>query len=101
MDINARIQEDIDAHPIKLYMKGNRLFPMCGFSSRVIEILKTYDCIFDTTNILEDEELRQGLKTFFDWPTFPMLVVNGQLLGGCDILMEMHQSGELEAELAV
>lgn len=99
MDITTRIQADIDANAVKLYMKGYPESPMCGFSNMVIEILKNYDVPFGSSNILEDPELRQGLKDFFDWPTFPMLVVKGELVGGCDILMEMHQNGELKTVL--
>ena len=99
MDINERIKQDLDANPVKLYMKGSPSFPQCGFSKAVVDILANYDVEFGTSNILEDPELRQGLKDYFEWPTFPMLVVNGELVGGCDIVMELHQSDELQDAL--
>lgn len=99
MNIKDRIQQDLASNPIKLYMKGTPSFPQCGFSKRVIDILANYDVEFGTSNILEDPELRQGLKDFFDWPTFPMLCVNGELVGGCDIISELHQSGQLAEAL--
>jgi monothiol glutaredoxin len=95
MSITERINEDLAANPVKLYMKGNPSFPQCGFSKHVVDILANYDVEFGTSNILEDSEIRQGLKDHFDWPTFPMLCVNGELVGGCDIITELHQSGEL------
>jgi monothiol glutaredoxin len=96
MDINERIKQDLAANRIKLYMKGSPSFPQCGFSKAVVDVLANYDIEFGSSNILEDPELRQGLKDYFEWPTFPMLVVDGELVGGCDIIMEMHQSGELK-----
>lgn len=99
MDINERIKQDLAANPVKLYMKGSPSFPQCGFSKAVVDILANYDVEFGSTNILEDPEMRQGLKDYFDWPTFPMLVVNGELVGGCDIIMELHSSGELQDAL--
>ena len=99
MDINERIKADLAANPVKLYMKGTPSFPQCGFSKAVVDILANYDVEFGSSNILEDPEMRQGLKDFFEWPTFPMLVVNGELVGGCDIIMELHQSGELKDAL--
>ena len=99
MDINERIKQDLAANPVKLYMKGSPSFPQCGFSKAVIDVLANYDIEFGSANILEDPEIRQGLKDYFEWPTFPMLVVGGELVGGCDIIMEMHQHGELEEAL--
>lgn len=99
MDINERIKQDLAANPVKLYMKGSPSFPQCGFSKAVVDILANYDVEFGSSNILEDPELRQGLKDYFEWPTFPMLVVNGELVGGCDIVMELHSSGELQDAL--
>ncbi len=99
MSVNDRIKADITANPVKLYMKGSPSFPQCGFSKAVVDVLANYDVAFDSTNILQDPELRQGLKDYFEWPTFPMLVVNGELVGGCDIVMELHANGELESVL--
>ena len=99
MNINDRIKQDLDANPIKLYMKGSPSFPQCGFSKAVVDVLANYDIEFGSSNILEDPEMRQGLKDYFEWPTFPMLVVKGELVGGCDIILEMHQNGELQEAL--
>jgi monothiol glutaredoxin len=99
MHISERIKQDLDSNPIKLYMKGTPSFPQCGFSKAVVDILANYNVEFGSTNILEDPEMRQGLKDHFEWPTFPMLVVNGELVGGCDIIMELHKNGELAEAL--
>jgi monothiol glutaredoxin len=99
MSITERIKADINTDTVKLYMKGSPSFPQCGFSKHVVDILANYDVEFGSSNILEDQEIRQGLKDYFDWPTFPMLVVKGELVGGCDIISELHQDGELEAAL--
>ena len=99
MNINERIKQDLEANQVKLYMKGSPSFPQCGFSKHVVDILANYDVEFGTSNILEDPELRQGLKDFFEWPTFPMLCVKGELVGGCDIISELHQGGELAEAL--
>jgi monothiol glutaredoxin len=101
MNINDRIKQDLENNSVKLYMKGDPSFPQCGFSKHVVDILANYEVEFDTSNILEDQELRQGLKDFFDWPTFPMLCANGELVGGCDIISELHQSGELAEALGL
>jgi monothiol glutaredoxin len=95
-----RIQNEINANPVMLYMKGNAMFPQCGFSARVVQILSHMQVPFQTTNVLEDPELREGIKVFSNWPTIPQLYVKGELVGGCDIITEMFQSGELEALLA-
>ncbi len=94
--IHTRIQEEIETHPVMLYMKGSKLTPLCGFSARVVEILNHLGIAYETRNVLEDEELRQGIKEFSDWPTIPQLYVRGEFVGGCDIVMEMFQSGELQ-----
>ena len=86
---------------IVVFMKGNKMFPQCGFSARVLEILKSTGVDFDTHNILSDQELRQGLKELSNWPTFPQLYVEGQLVGGCDIICEMYDSGELNKVLSL
>ncbi|MBB2201659.1 Grx4 family monothiol glutaredoxin [Gluconacetobacter tumulisoli] len=94
--ITQRIQNEIDTNPIMLYMKGNALFPQCGFSARVVQILTHMGAPFQTANVLEDPELRQGIKDFSNWPTVPQLYVKGEFIGGCDIVTEMFQTGELE-----
>ncbi len=94
-----RIQSEIAANPVMLYMKGNAMFPQCGFSARVVQILTHIGVPFQTANVLEDPALRDGIKQFSNWPTVPQLYVAGELVGGCDIVTEMYQSGELAALL--
>jgi monothiol glutaredoxin len=94
-----RIQADVTDNQVMLYMKGTAMFPQCGFSARVVRILTHLGVPFQTANVLEDMELREGLKQFSNWPTIPQLYVNGEFVGGCDIITEMFQSGELEALL--
>jgi monothiol glutaredoxin len=95
-DVNNRIQTEIDASPVMLYMKGTPMFPQCGFSARVVQILTHMGVPFQSANVLEDAELREGIKHFSQWPTIPQLYVKGEFVGGCDIISEMFQSGELE-----
>jgi len=94
-----RIQGNVAEHPVMLYMKGTAMFPQCGFSARVVQILTHLGVPFQTANVLEDMELREGLKQFSSWPTIPQLYVKGEFVGGCDIVTEMFQSGELETLL--
>ena len=94
--IAQRIQAQIDANPVMLYMKGDANFPQCGFSARVVQVLKHMGVPFKTANVLEDPELRQGIKEFSNWPTVPQLYIKGEFIGGCDIVTEMYQTGELE-----
>ena len=95
----AEIQSQIDANPVLLFMKGTPMFPQCGFSARVIQILKHAGVPFKTVNVLEDQEIREGIKAFSNWPTIPQLYVKGEFVGGCDIITEMYQSGELQTLL--
>ena len=97
--IAERIQGDIDSNDVMLYMKGTPVFPQCGFSARVIQILQALEVPFKSANVLEDDELREGIKAFSQWPTIPQLYVKGEFIGGCDIVSEMFQAGELEALL--
>ena len=94
-----RIQSDITENPVMLYMKGTAMFPQCGFSARVVQILTHMGVPFKTANVLEDAELRDGIKQFSNWPTIPQLYVAGEFVGGCDIVTEMFQSGELKTAL--
>ncbi|MBB5689586.1 Grx4 family monothiol glutaredoxin [Roseomonas alkaliterrae] len=94
-----RIQADITENPVVLYMKGTPVFPQCGFSARVVQILSHMGVPFKGVNVLEDMEIREGIKAFTNWPTIPQLYVKGEFVGGCDIVMEMFQSGELAALL--
>ncbi len=98
-DINSRIKAQIDEAPVMLFMKGTAMFPQCGFSARVVQILSHLNVPFRTANVLEDAELREGIKQFSNWPTIPQLYVKGEFVGGCDIVTEMFQSGELETLL--
>jgi monothiol glutaredoxin len=95
-----RIQADITENPVVLYMKGTPVFPQCGFSARVVQILSHMGVPFKGVNVLEDMEIREGIKQFTNWPTIPQLYVKGEFVGGCDIVMEMFQSGELAALLS-
>ncbi len=95
----SRIRADIGDNPVMLYMKGTAMFPQCGFSARVVQILTHVGVPFKTANVLEDPALREGVKQFSSWPTVPQLYVGGEFVGGCDIVTEMFQSGELEGML--
>lgn len=95
MDVMQRIQKLVDQHPIVLFMKGTPQFPMCGFSSRAAQSLKSVGAHFHSVNVLEDPEVRASLPQFANWKTFPQLFVNGELIGGSDIVAELEASGEL------
>jgi len=102
-DTQQRIDELVKSKPIVLFMKGNASFPQCGFSGRAIQILEA--CGVDlktvkTVNVLEDEAIRSGIKQYSNWPTIPQLYINGEFIGGSDIMMEMYESGELKKALA-
>ncbi len=99
-DTLKRIDEIVKGNPIVLFMKGNSQFPMCGFSGRAIQILKACGATnVKTFNVLEDEEIRQGIKEYANWPTIPQLYVKGEFIGGSDIIAEMHEAGELQSLL--
>ena len=95
-DIKDRIADIVGKNDIVLFMKGTALFPQCGFSSRAVAILEHLGAPFDTVDVLQDPELRQGIKEYSDWPTVPQLYVKGEFVGGSDIMMEMFESGELQ-----
>ncbi|MGQ9369847.1 Grx4 family monothiol glutaredoxin [Azospirillum sp. ST 5-10] len=95
-----RIRSDIEGNDVVLYMKGTPVFPQCGFSAAVVQVLSQLGVKFKGIDILQDPGLRQGLKEFSNWPTFPQLYVKGELVGGCDIVREMYESGELQQHLA-
>ncbi len=97
---HQKIEAIIKGHPVVLFMKGNQDFPQCGFSGRAVAILEHLDVPFHSVNVLEDAEVRQGIKEFSDWPTIPQLYVNGEFVGGADIMMEMFEAGELQALMA-
>ncbi|MDR9424142.1 MAG: Grx4 family monothiol glutaredoxin [Pseudomonadota bacterium] len=96
MDINESIKNQLEENPIILYMKGTPQAPQCGFSARTVQALMACGERFAFVNILDNDELREGLKVYSSWPTYPQLYINGELVGGCDIIMEMSESGELE-----
>jgi len=95
-DTNARIGEIVNSADVVLFMKGSALFPQCGFSSRAVAILDHLGVQFTTVDVLQDPEVRQGIKEFSDWPTIPQLYVKGEFVGGSDIMMEMFEAGELQ-----
>jgi monothiol glutaredoxin len=100
-DVQQRIDQMVKGHRVMLFMKGTAQFPMCGFSGRAVQILKACGAgDLSTFNVLEDEGVRQGIKEYANWPTIPQLYVNGEFVGGSDIMMEMYESGELQQLLA-
>ena len=100
MAINQFIDNEVKSNDVVLFMKGNPQFPMCGFSAQVVQILDHLGADFVGVNVLQSEPLRDGIKTFSDWPTIPQLYVAGEFVGGCDIVREMFQAGELKTFLA-
>lgn len=96
MDIQEQIKKEIQENDVVLYMKGSKLMPQCGFSSQVVSVLQGLEVDFLDRNVLEDDALRQGIKEFSDWPTIPQLYIRGEFVGGCDIVTQLAQSGELE-----
>ena len=99
-DVNQRISDIVQSNDVVLFMKGTPLFPQCGFSSRAIAILDHCGAKYETVDVLQDMEIRQGIKSFSDWPTIPQLYVGGEFVGGSDIMMEMYEAGELQQMLA-
>ena len=93
--VTDRINQDISSNDVVLYMKGSPVFPQCGFSAAVVQILSTLEVKFKGIDVLTDPSLRDGIKQFSDWPTIPQLYVKGEFVGGCDIVREMHEAGEL------
>lgn len=101
MSTQERIKTLVTEHPVVLFMKGTKQFPQCGFSSRAVQILQAAGLKeFYTVNVLEDEDIRQGIKEYADWPTIPQLYVKGEFVGGSDIMLEMYDAGELQTLLA-
>ena len=99
MDVIERIKQQIEENPVLLYMKGTPSFPQCGFSGRAIQVLQACEVEFGYVNIFEDPEIRENLKHYSNWPTFPQLFINGELIGGSDIILELYESGELQKML--
>ena len=100
MDVDERIKTELGSSPVVLFMKGTPDFPQCGFSAQTVAALRALGAEFKHVNIFEEPELREALKRYSNWPTYPQLYVNGELVGGCDIALEMYQSGELRQLLA-
>ena len=96
----TRIENEINAADVVLFMKGTPVFPQCGFSAAVVGVLTHLNVPFRGVNVLEDDALREGIKAYTDWPTIPQLYVKGEFLGGCDIIREMYEAGELSTTLA-
>lgn len=96
MSVQEKIKQQIQDNAIILYMKGNAELPMCGFSARAVNVLKACGAKFATVDVLQDEEIRQGIKVYSNWPTIPQLYVKGEFIGGSDILAEMYEAGELQ-----
>ncbi len=98
-DVQKLIDEQVKGNPIIIYLKGTPERPMCGFSARAVDVLKSFDVPFAAVNVLENEGIRQGIKQYANWPTIPQIYIDGKFIGGCDILVEMKDSGELEPML--
>ena len=99
LDVHKYIAHLVASNRVVLFMKGNKSFPQCGFSAAVVEVLKRHAVPFETINVLQDQAVREGIKQFSSWPTIPQLYVNGEFIGGCDIVREMDASGELADKL--
>ena len=99
-DVNQRIADIVQSNDVVLFMKGTPLFPQCGFSSKAIAILEHCGVGYESVDVLQDMEIRQGIKGYSDWPTIPQLYVKGEFVGGSDIMMEMYEAGELQAMMA-
>ena len=99
-DVQSHIREMVEKHRIILFMKGNKLMPQCGFSASVVEVLNSLGAEYETVNVLADPAIRQGIKDFSSWPTIPQVYIDGQFVGGSDILMEMFESGDLQKLIA-
>jgi monothiol glutaredoxin len=100
MSINERIEKLLNSSPVILFMKGTPDFPQCGFSGQSVQVLRACNATFEHFNIFEDEEIREGLKSYSNWPTFPQLYIKGELVGGCDIMIDLYKKGELAEMLA-
>jgi monothiol glutaredoxin len=99
-DVNTRIDGIVNANDVVLFMKGTPLFPQCGFSSRAVAILDHLGVGYESVDVLQDQEIRQGIKSYSDWPTIPQLYMKGEFVGGSDIMMEMFEAGELQQMVA-
>lgn len=100
-DINTRIQDLLTQNKVLVFMKGSKLMPQCGFSNNVVQILNMLGVSYETVDVLSDPDIRQGIKEYSNWPTIPQVYVNGEFLGGSDILIELYQKGELQEKIEV
>ncbi|MDC9727745.1 MAG: Grx4 family monothiol glutaredoxin [Methyloprofundus sp.] len=100
MDVVERIKEQLSSHKVVLFMKGTPDFPQCGFSGQVAQVMRACNAQFASFNIFEDQELREALKEYSQWPTYPQLYIDNELVGGCDIIMDLYNKGELQTKLA-
>jgi monothiol glutaredoxin len=100
-EIQEKIQNLIEKNKIMVFMKGTKLMPMCGFSNNVVQMLNTLGVPFETVNVLDDPEIRQGIKEYSNWPTIPQVYIDGEFIGGSDILIEMYHNGELQQKVEV
>lgn len=102
-ELKNRLAQLINNHKILVFMKGTKLMPQCGFSNNVVQILNTLGVSYETVDVLTDHDIRQGIKEYSNWPTIPQVYINGEFVGGCDIIIEMYQNGELQqmVELAL
>jgi monothiol glutaredoxin len=100
-EVKARIDQLVQDNKIMVFMKGNKLMPQCGFSNNVVQIINTLGVPFETCDVLADQEIRQGIKDYANWPTIPQVYLNGEFLGGSDIMIELYQSGELQQMVEV
>lgn len=99
-ELTQRFDEMLKKDKVVLFMKGNRQMPQCGFSDAVVKVLNFHGAEYETYDVLSDPEIRSGMKLYSEWPTFPQLYVKGEFIGGCDIIMEMHEKGEIQGVLA-
>lgn len=99
MDVIARIKDQLSSHPVILYMKGTPDFPQCGFSAQTVQVLRACNANFTHINIFDEPEVREELKAYSNWPTYPQLYIKGELVGGCDIILDLHNKGELAGML--
>ncbi|MDY7013207.1 MAG: Grx4 family monothiol glutaredoxin [Cyanobacteriota bacterium] len=100
-EVKSRIDEIVNANKIVVFMKGSKLMPMCGFSNNVVQIINTLGVPYETFDVLEDPEIREGIKEYSKWPTIPQIYLNGEFVGGSDIAIELYQSGELQQMVEV
>jgi monothiol glutaredoxin len=100
-ELKERIDNLVQQHKILVFMKGNKLMPQCGFSNNVVQILNTLGVPYETIDILDDQEIRQGIKEYSDWPTIPQVYINGEFVGGSDVMIQLYQKGELQQMVEV